>query len=358
MNADRFFKPQLKAVSAYGLVQEKAGVKLNQNESPFDLPEPLKQVVFDRLRERPWNRYTQALPNRVIQLLAEQNDWPAEGIILGAGSNLLLELLTFAAAGEGQTVLAPTPCFSLYELITRLAGVQFSAIPFSTPFVYDAGPWLEGIAAHQPAVIFLCSPNNPTGSCMAGDDVAAIAEAAAGLVVVDEAYREFAGEDRRDLLDRFDNLILVRTFSKAQSSAGIRLGYMMARPDVTDVLRKIVPPFNINVLTATVAEVLLERPEWTAETVARILSEKERMTTALSAMPGVTVFPSGANFFLVATAWPADTLAEKLAERSILVRTAHDEALARMIRVNVGTAGENNAFLAGLQEILSEGQVQ
>jgi histidinol-phosphate aminotransferase len=346
-------RPHIREIPAYRLVAEEAPVKLNQNEAPLDVPDAVKEEVFARLRSRPWHRYAQRAPSRVAELLAEQNDWPVEGVVLGGGSNLLLELVTFGTVASGdRCVLYPTPCFALYNLLSRLAGARVVEVPFGDRFSYESKAWVAAIRRHRPDLIFLCVPNNPTGSFMEREGVRDIVGATDALVVLDEAYREFAREDRRDLLAEFPNLILVRTFSKAYSGAGIRLGYLLARPDLAREIGKLVPPFNVNLLTATCAEVMLERRDLWAARVEDILAERTRVLEALDALPGAEVFPTRANFFLVRTARPAPVLAEALAARGVLVRVLGGDSLDRIVRVNVGTAAENDRFLAALRDEL------
>ncbi|HAK93436.1 MAG TPA: histidinol-phosphate transaminase [Planctomycetes bacterium] len=340
------------AVPAYRLVEEAAAVKLNQNESPWDVPPDVKEEIFARLRARPWNRYAQEAPGRVAAALAELNDWPVEGIVLGGGSNLLLEAATFAAVREGQAVCAPRPGFALYGLLAGLAGARAVTIPFGPGFAYDADAWCAAVASVRPALTFLCTPNNPTGSFMNRDGVRAVADACPGILVIDEAYREFAGEDRRDVLGAYDRVILSRTFSKAFSAAGVRLGYLLADPGLAAEIRKLVPPFNISILTATAAEVMLERRDLFSGRVGVLCAERERVQAALGGMAGVATFPSRANFFLVETPYDAEALAAEMKARGILVRTGSDEELRHMVRVNVGTREENDRFLAALGELM------
>ncbi len=352
MNLSDLFRDDVTRVESYTLVEESAEVKLNQNESPFDVPPEVKEEVFARLRVRPWNRYAQKVPARVVELLAALNDWPADGIVLGAGSNLLLEAVVFAAVGRGRTVCAPKPGFALYPLLTKLAGGVLVDIPFGPDFTYDVEAWCARVRDARPALTFVCSPNNPTGSFMERDGVEAVARACGGLLLVDEAYREFAREDRRDILPAHPHMILCRTFSKAYSAAGLRLGYLLADPRVATHIRKLVPPFNINILTATAAEVMLEHQELFTRRVRELCDERSRLQAALAGLRGVRTFPSRANFFLVETPLDAKSLAAEMRERGILVRTGSDAELRTMVRVNAGTREENDRFLAALRHIV------
>jgi len=347
-------RPCVRAVPAYRLVEEKAEVKLSQNESPFDVPVELKEKVFERLRKRAWNRYAQEVPNRVQALLAERNKWPFVGVVLGAGSNLLLQLIAYCSVEPKGIILAPTPCFALYALIAGLVDGLLKEVPFPERFVYEERIWIEAIEKHNPSLVFLCTPNNPTGSFMSKRSVEAVVKVSKGLVVVDEAYREFAGEDCRDLLPKYKNLILIRTFSKAFSAAGIRLGYLLAHPEIAEQIGKAVPPFNVNVLTATAAEVFLENPQVVQQRVNFILKERERIIQEIGKLPGVKVFPTRANFFLLETKLQSEDLAERFARLGIAVRVLKGPGLEKCIRVNVGTEEENDRFLDGLKEILKE----
>ena len=348
----------VRQVEPYVLVEEEGEVKLNQNESPWDLPAELKDEVARRLRDLPWNRYHQTVPHDLAARLAADAGVEADDVIVASGSNLLLQWVFAAYAGPGSTIVAPRPSFSLYPLWAEVCEAQLESVPLSETFDYDVGSLSEAIRRSRPAITVLCLPNNPTGSEMATVDVRALATEAGeqgGLLVVDEAYREFSGpdNDRTNLVRDFDNVVLVRTFSKAYAAAGMRLGYVIAPPAVATELRKIVPPFHLNLFAAVLGITVLENRQLFEDRVRQLIAERDRVTTCLSELEGVTVVPSAANFFLIHVASP-EKLFTLLKKDGILVRRLGSEPLLEgCLRINVGTSEENDRLLEALPRLLS-----
>jgi histidinol-phosphate aminotransferase len=343
----------LRSVTPYALVEEEGEVKLNQNESPWDIPAEIKDEVARRLRELPWNRYHQRLPQELLGAISRDASFPEEGVIAASGSNLILQWIFEAYGGPGTTLVIPHPSFSLYALWGELTEARLEAVSLGPELRYDAEAFVERIHALAPAITVLCLPNNPTGGELDTESVRRIAAAARdeeGIVVIDEAYREFSAPqyDRTPLARELENVILVRTCSKAFSAAGMRLGYLLAPPPIALELRKIVPPFHLNLFAAVLGLVLWERKEVFAERIARLIAERERLAAALSKLPGVEVFPSQANFLLF-RARGARRLFEALREEGILLRLpGKDPLLEDCLRVNAGTPEENTRLIEAL----------
>ncbi|MCZ6794446.1 MAG: histidinol dehydrogenase, partial [Planctomycetota bacterium] len=347
----------LRSVTPYALVDEEGDVKLNQNESPWDIPGEIKDEVARRLRDLAWNRYHQKLPGELQERIGADVGLPPEAVVVATGSNLLLQWIFAAYGGPGATVLRPTPSFSLYPLWTDVTEARGETVPLGSDFQYDAAAFVERIGALRPEITVLCLPNNPTGGEMEPGDVRRVAEAAAvggGLLVVDEAYREFSDPryDRTALARELDNVILVRTCSKAFSAAGVRLGYLLSPPDVARELRKLVPPFHLSLFSAVLGLVLWERKELFRERTSQLRDARDRLMQEVSRMSGAEVFPSQANFFLFRVP-EAERVFEALRGRGILVRRLwSDAALEDCLRVNAGTPEENERFLGALREVL------
>jgi histidinol dehydrogenase len=346
----------LRHLPSYVLVDEDAEVKLNQNESPWDVPEEVKDEVGRRLKDLPWNRYHQRIPQEFLATVARDAGVPEDCVLAGSGSNLVLQWILEACLRPGATLLHPAPSFGLYPLWGTLCEARIETVPLGPRFEYDAGRILEAVKALSPAVTILCLPNNPTGSELSTPEVRRIAESAArrgGVLVVDEAYREFTdpGLDRTSLARDLENVILLRTCSKAFSAAGMRIGYALASRRLAGELRKMVPPFHLNLFAAVLGLVLWERKDLFLERVRKILAERERLAAGLGRLPGVEVFPSHANFLLVRVADP-DGVFHGLEERGILVRKPGKEtALAGCLRINIGTPEEDDRLLRALAEI-------
>ena len=343
----------LRAVTPYLLVEEDAPVKLNQNESPWDVPLEVKDEVARRLRDLPWNRYHQRIPDAFAEALAERAGVSPESVLVGSGSNLLLQWIFEAFGGSDASILYPSPSFSLYTMWGGIVEAQLHPVRLRDDLSYDAEAWIAAVREKEPSLTVLCLPNNPTGGELELDDVRRIAEACrevGSVLVIDEAYQEFSsvGFERASLVRELDNVILLRTFSKAFAAAGMRLGYLLAPPALATELRKLVPPFHLSLFAAVVGQVLLERSELIATRVASILTERKRLELALGALPEVEVLPSEANFFLLRVP-RADVTYRELKERGILVRALGEDPLLRgCLRVNVGTPAENDAFLTAL----------
>jgi len=342
---------------AYHLVDEDAEVKLNQNESPWDVPEELKDEVARRLRDLPWNRYHQRIPQEFLARVARDAGFSEDCVIAGSGSNLILQWILEAYVEPGAAIVHPSPSFGLYPLWGTLCEARLEGVPLGPGFEYDPGSLLDAVRDLAPAVTILCLPNNPTGSELETREVRRIAEAAAaagGILVIDEAYREFTEPafDRTAIARELENVILVRTCSKAFSAAGMRLGYVLTSPRIAAHLRKMVPPYHLNLFAAVLGLALWERKDLFLERVRRIVAERGRLAAALAKVPGVEVFPSHANFLLVRVKDPGMVF-RGLEERGILVREqGNDPALAGCLRINVGTPEEDDRLLRAMAEIL------
>ncbi len=349
----------VRTVRGYDIVEEDAAVKLNQNESPWDLPEEIKDEVASRLRRLEWNRYHQKVPSEFLDRLAATDGVRPEQVIAASGSNLLLQWIFEAYAAPGAVVVCPRPSFSLYSLWAGVCECALREVEFGDGFAYEVEPFLARIRAHRPALTILCLPNNPTGSEMRTEDVVRIAREVGecgGVLVVDEAYRDFSGGefDRTALCDRFDHVILLRTFSKAYAAAGVRLGYAVAPEGIISELRKVMPPFHLNLFAAVLGITVLERRGVFSRRIQDLLTERDDLIAALRALPTVEVVPTHANFFLVRVGGDAARVFAELKERDVLVRRVDPRQLGgEYLRVNVGTPDENRRLLAAVSEVIA-----
>lgn len=345
-------KEEVQAESAYTLEYLEAEVKLDQNENPHEIPDFLKQKIMARFHEMEWSRYPEFVPTRIRAALERFTGWPADGLLVGNGSNELILSILVATAGPGRTVAIPQPTFSLYRLLSRAMGASIREVPLEAgSFSFD----VRGLTAAAGAsdVLIVCSPNNPTGSLLSATDLEGILDAARGIVVVDEAYHEFSGQTVAPLLERFDNLVLLRTFSKAMAMAGLRFGYMLASPEIAREVNKVKLPYNVNVFTLTAAEVLLDESYAVEGSIRALIEERERLRGELDRRAGVEAFPSQANFVLFRTPYPARELFQRLYEDGVLVRNvSHYPMLDRALRVSVGTYQQNARFLGALDAAL------
>ncbi|WP_374673305.1 histidinol-phosphate transaminase [Ideonella sp.] len=351
----RFLRADVQGMHGYA-VQPSAGfVKVDTMENPFTLPPALRRALGERLAEVALNRYPAERIDVLREALARHAGMP-EGceLMLGNGSDELISLLALAADVPGSVVLAPVPGFVMYELSARLQGLRFVGVPTTADFELDRAAMLAAIAEHQPAIVYLAYPNNPTANLWDDATIEAIIEAAPGLVVMDEAYQPFATRDSRARLQRHDHVLLMRTMSKF-GLAGVRIGYLIGRAPLIRELDKLRPPFNVSVLNAEAALFALEHVDEYARQAGVIRAEREAMQAALRGMPGVQPFPSEANMILARVPDAARVFAGMKA-RGVLVKNVSGlhPLLAGCLRITIGTPDDNLQTLAALRGALAD----
>jgi histidinol-phosphate/aromatic aminotransferase/cobyric acid decarboxylase-like protein len=384
MDPLRHVKPAVRALAAYTVALPTAPVKINQNENPWDLPEVVKRRVLEKALARPWSRYPDLRPRELLEALARHARWPADGILLGNGSNEAIEALLRVTVGPGTKVVIPEPTFTLYALLITILGGEPVRVPMSfrgapsgpgdeesavaiadpsgpgrrksLGVTYDADALLAARRASGAPVTIVCSPNNPTGNSLPLADVERLCRDGDGLVVIDEAYHEFSGQTVVPLLERHPNLVVLRTFSKAMALAGLRVGYLLASPGLVREIDKGRLPYNLNFFSQAAAIAALQEEDALAAGVRRLVAERERLLAYLADMPGVRACSSDANFFLIEclSADPKAVFSSML-RRGVLVRDVTSyPRLERCLRVTVGTEEENDAFLHALGTALRE----
>ena len=345
-------RPEIRALSAYAVAKAEGMVKLDAMENPHALPADVRARLSEALARVPINRYPDGAADAAKEALRRVFSIPAgQGLLLGNGSDELIQLITSALARPGATMLAPEPSFVMYRMNALYAGMRFVGVPLTADFSLDRSAILAAIERERPSLVYLAYPNNPTGNLFAASDVEAVLEAAPGLVVVDEAYYAFADESFLPRVAEFANLLVLRTVSKV-GMAGIRLGYAVAAPEWIAELNKVRQPYNVNALTQAAAEALLADTGWIAEQAAALRSGRARLEAELRRLPGTTVFPTQTNFVLVRVPDANETF-EGLKARRILVKNLHGwhSLLANCLRITVGTTEENDVLLAALNEL-------
>ncbi|HNR68091.1 MAG TPA: histidinol-phosphate transaminase [bacterium] len=350
MDLSRYVKGSIQQMTGYPAPPlEKVAAKLNQNENPFDLPVDIKRELAEKLLNVPWNRYPKAEPSELRHKLSRWIAVPAESILLGNGSNQLYQtLVSTVLRGDDKLVYCP-PTFSLYEIFGRIYETKLIPVPLDERFDFPLKDLLETCRREKPALTVLCSPNNPTGSEVELDFVRRLCRESAGLVFWDEAYAEFSRQNALTLLSECENLIISRTFSKACSMAGLRLGYLIGHPQLIAEIRKVNLPFSINSLTETVALALLDHQPWIEQNVRYLVRERDWMYGQLSMIEKIKVYPSQANFFLIHVPDALSVIAH-LREQGIAVRNigGSDLRLHDHFRVSVSLHEENQLFIRAL----------
>ncbi len=350
------FRPEVEAMAAYAMREGSFPVKVNQNEAPWDWPAEFKEEAVRLVEATAFHRYPPFDEAALTAALAERWGLEPESVLVGNGSNELLQALFLAALGPRRTVCLPSPGFALYGQLALLCGARALNVPMAPDLAYDPPAWRAALRRERPEVLLLCSPNNPTGTGFPAGALDALLDEAPGLVVVDEAYAEFSEEESaRRLLPRRDNLVVLRTFSKAWAGAGLRLGYAMAAPSAALQLRKALLPYNVSPITAGLGALALAHAGWFEERVRRVVAERERLRAALGRLPGLAAYPSEANFFLVRLAGrEAGQVHAELKARGVLVRdVSRYPMLEGCLRLSVGTPEENEAVVKALSEVLS-----
>ena len=348
-------KKQVLNVPAYTLHAYEADVKLNQNENPFDFPADLKEEVFRRFREYPWSRYPDFVPDSLRQALAEFTGWSKDGILVGNGSNELLQSVLMTLVDHGSTVAIPLPTFTVYRLLATVLGANITDIPLNADMSYNVDVILKKAVESRAGIVVINNPNNPTGSAINEAGLRRILEGYQGFVLLDEAYYEFGGYTGFDLLKEFPRLLITRTFSKAMGMASLRLGYMMTHPLLAEQISKAKLPYNVNQFSLIAAEVALENIERFRPAIETLLCEKEKLWKEFGEIPGLKVYPSNANFFLVEVPVSPRAVFDALYAKGILVRDVSSyPTLSRCLRISIGTPQENRLMLDELRRVTGE----
>jgi histidinol-phosphate aminotransferase len=343
-------RPEIRALTAYAVAKAPGIIKLDAMENPFPLPEDVRARIAAAVAAVPVNRYPDGPADGVRAALRDALGLPdGLSVILGNGSDELIQIVTSALARPGAAMLAPDPSFVMYRMNALYAGMRFVPVPLRADFALDAEAMLAAIARESPALVFIAYPNNPTGNLFPAADIERILRAAPGLVVVDEAYYAFADGSFLPRAAEFPNLVVLRTVSKI-GMAGLRLGYAVAAPEWIAEFDKVRQPYNVNALTQAVAPVLLREGALLEAQAATIRGERARLAAALAALPGVTVFPTQTNFVLARFPDAPGTF-EALRGAGILVKNLHGwhPLLEQCLRITVGAPAENDALLAALK---------
>jgi histidinol-phosphate aminotransferase len=345
-------RQDVQSMHAYAVQDAKGMVKLDAMENPHRLPPALRKELGERLAAVALNRYPGERVNDLRAALARHAQLPAGfDLMLGNGSDELISLLAMACDVPGATILAPLPGFVMYGLSAQLQGLKFVGVDLTPEFELDEKAMLDAIGLHQPAIVYLAYPNNPTANLWNAETIEKIVEAAPGLVVIDEAYQPFASRSYLDRVTKHEHVLLMRTLSKF-GLAGVRIGYMMGPAALIAQVDKVRPPYNVSVLNCEAALFALEHEDVFAAQAADLKRERARIQSALKEM-GLKSWPSDANMILVRVPDPAHSF-EGMKARQVLVKNVSKmhPLLAGCLRLTVGTAEENAQMLAALQATL------
>ena len=353
----RWIKPELLAASAYHVPDAGGLIKLDAMENPYLLPVELREKILQVISGAEINRYPDPDAGLLKQSLRVAMDIPESmGIMLGNGSDELIQIIALAVAHSGKKILAPEPGFVMYKIIAETVGAEYVGVDLNRDdFSLDSEAMLSAIKKHQPAVVFLAYPNNPTGNLFDEDVINKIIHAAPGLAIVDEAYSAFSEKTFMQRLGEFDNLLVMRTLSKS-GLAGLRLGVLARSALWLNQLDKLRLPYNINTLSQKLAELILSRYEILEQQAEVICANRSILLKQLQAINGIHTWQSSANFILFKSKEKsADAISAALIEQGILIKnvSASFPTLKDCLRVTIGTEDENEDFIAALKLVIS-----
>ena len=342
MDIKKFVRPNIRSLSAYEAKDIPCKVKLDANESPYGFKDALKVVKSINT-----NRYPDPAAKELKKLVSMELRLRTENIMHGNGSD---ELIYYLITTFGGPVLYPIPTFSMYGIISQALGEKRIAIPLDKEFDLELEKILKAIKKEKPKLIFLSSPNNPTGNCFSSDRILKIIEVSNGIVVVDEAYQPFASDKGfMPMLKDYKNLVIMRTLSKI-GLAGLRVGFLIADGEIINEVNKVRLPFNLNSLSQAVAVKVLKNKKALKSYIKSIISERGRLFSEMAKIKGIKPYPSEANFILFRVKEP-DKIYKRLLKRGILVRNMNG-VVNNCLRVTVGTPEENRIFLNAMKEVI------
>lgn len=344
-------RPGLRTATPYAAPQLDVAVRLNTNECPYPLPAAFQEDLVIAVRELELHRYPDHEATALRAALAERTGHAHDGISVGNGSNEVIQQLLLAYGGPGRRAVVFEPTYGLHANLAWITNTELTPIRLQAPFRVTPDSVAAALAA-GPDVVFVCSPNNPTGEARPLEVVEELATRSAALVIVDEAYIEFGGTSAADLIPAHPNVVVVRTFSKAFAMAGARLGYCLAAPEVVDDLRRVRLPYHLSAPAQAAGRIALRHVDEVAAILAAIRRERDRIVRALRGLDGVTPFPSDANFVLFGLTRPAGQVWAELLRHGVLVRDL-SAVVPGCLRVTAGRPEEVDVFLTVLRDVLA-----
>lgn len=352
------FKPSelaredLKNLKPYEPVVYPGVIRMDANECPFDFPPEVKDYINRSLHSQAFNRYPDPLAGDLRAALAGYTGASRECILAGNGSDeIILNLaLTFATGGK---VLITSPTFSMYEVHSLVAGAEPVFVPRKADFSINTGEIIRQGSAGDTRLIFICSPNNPTANETTEEELVTVLQNTGALVVVDEAYVEFGGSSCLPLLKQYPNLAVMRSFSKSFGLAGLRIGYLVAHPEVIAQIKRVKQPFNLNAYSQMAALAVMEHLSLFKAIIEDIKQKRDYLREKMKQINGVYVLPTVTNFVTFKTGRPAGEVHRELLNKGVLIRNVSSPGLENYLRVSVGTDKENETFLKLLAETLN-----
>lgn len=340
---ERLIRPQVRELKAYQVEEPPVEVKLHANESPFNLDKTIVAKISESIKNIEFNRYPDAGCEELRKLLAGQLGVEKDRLILGNGSDELIQMIIMAFGGHGSPVVIPYPTFSMYRNIAFALGEDVKAVPLDKNFDLD-GEAMVNEVNKGPSVTFISYPNNPTGNCFDEKTIIDVIEASRGIVVIDEAYFDYNKKTFLDRLEKHPNMIILRTLSKI-GMASLRLGILITSQEIAHALNRVRLPYNIGSLQQTAALIALKEREGIDRAIGTVIKERERVLNEMKKIKNIHIFRSDSNFILFRI-HDGEKVFGKLLEKGVLVRNLHHRGpLENCLRVTIGDAGQNDSFL-------------
>lgn len=338
----KYLKDSFKELSPYKVEEIKNGIFLNANEAGYDTPIEVRKHLSNYLLNNSLNRYPSSTSEKLKDSIAKSYGISKDNVCCGVGSDELLDILLRSTV-QGKKVVSSIPTFSMYSIFTYMNEGEFIGVNLKDDMSYDTNLMIEKIKENKPIITFVCNPNNPTGSVMSIDDLKEIAKLNIGILVVDEAYEDFYGTSAISLINEFDNVCILKTFSKAFALADIRCGYMIASKDIINLINTVKPPYTLNSMSEEIASFAILNKDLYKDSIKMIIDERNRVYNELINL-GIKVFDSKANFLFMEL---NDKILKNLENKHIYVRL-----MGKYTRVTIGIKKENDAFLEALKEVL------
>ncbi|MBR2775424.1 MAG: histidinol-phosphate transaminase [Selenomonadaceae bacterium] len=351
------YRNELNDMPSYDGVEKTYRIKVNANESTLGLPPLVEERVLNRLGLLAFNRYPNEEYYSLVEQIARNFSVDTSQVLLGSGSSEIIEKVFHAFGGAGHTVVYPQPSFSMYKIYAKAAEADGLPFDLDARFNLNVDEFIKTIREVNASLAVVCNPNNPTGNALTPAQVEQIAASIDCAFLLDEAYVEFYGRSAVNLVKRYPNLIVARTFSKAYGMAGTRVGYMIAQPSVTRMINKCFMPYHMNVLTLAAADVVYQMRNEFVPRIQMIIAERNRMSERLKTLPDVEVFPSEANFILIRLD-AAQELKDYLETLGIGIRYFSPSAfgLKNCLRISIGTRTENDEVFSAIESFMEAGQ--
>ncbi|HVO67320.1 MAG TPA: histidinol-phosphate transaminase [Syntrophales bacterium] len=352
MDIKTLIRKEVLAQPGYRVDTTLCRIKMDAMENPFTIPPPLKKKLLEEMRKVSLNRYPEPGAPVLRKRFAQHYGVDTNMIMIGNGSDELIQTLCSALIDSSSTVMVPLPTFVMYRIIAINTGHMVIEVPLDETYDLDLDATLKQITKKSPVLIFLSYPNNPTGNCFSIKKITTIIEKSKGIVVVDEAYGSFSGKTLIPLLKKYDNLVILKTLSKV-GLAGIRIGFLIGSPSLIHELDKVRLPYNINALSQVAAGFYLDHMDIFVGQTKEIIQRREELLNKLKKVNGIKPYSSQANFIFFSCDFDTDSVYEKLIKEGVLIKNLNSPGvLKNCMRVTVGTREENSEFLKALKKVL------